>query len=62
MRAQVDHLRDSFHIINASPDSMAKPGTLIQRGMIIPFIITSQPKYNRRRCMKEITKKRMIPR
>jgi hypothetical protein len=44
----------------ASPDIMRKPGTLIHRGIIILFIITSQPKYNRRRCMNAITKKTII--
>jgi hypothetical protein len=47
--------------MNASPSIIRKPGTLIQRGMIMPFIITSQPKYNRRRCMKAMTEKKIIP-
>jgi hypothetical protein len=47
--------------MNASPSIIRKPGTLIQMGMILPFIITSQPKYNRRRCMKAMTEKTIIP-
>jgi hypothetical protein len=40
---------------------MRKPGMLIQRGIIIPFIITCQPKINRRRCMRAIIEKIIIP-
>ena len=34
---------------------------LIHRGITIPFIITSQPKINRRRCMEAIIKKKILP-
>jgi len=47
--------------MKASPSISRKPGTLVQSGMIIPFILTSQPKYNRRRCMKAMTEKTIIP-
>jgi hypothetical protein len=55
-----DYFRDSRHNINASPAINKKPGTLIHRGRIRPFIITSQPKYSRKRCKKAIIEKIII--
>jgi hypothetical protein len=55
------HLWDSRQSINASPAINRKPGTLIHRGINMPFIITSQPKIKRRRCMEAIIKKKKLP-
>ena len=55
------HLRDSRHSITASPPMNRKPGTLIHRGISIPFMTTSHPKNNRRRCMRAMIKKTILP-
>jgi hypothetical protein len=39
---------------------MAKPGALIHKGKIIPFIIISHPKNRRRRCIKPISENTII--
>jgi len=54
------YFRDSRHSINASPDAIKKPGTLIHIGKIILLMTTSQPKSNRRRCIKAISENTII--
>jgi hypothetical protein len=54
------HFRDSRHSINASPEEIKKPSTLNQTGTIMPFMVTSQTKNNRRRCIKAISENTII--
>ena len=55
-----DYFRDSRHSINASPEEIIKPSKLNQTGTIIPFMVTSQTKSNRRRCIKAISENTII--
>lgn len=54
------HLRDSRHSINARPDAIKNPGTLIHIGKVKPLMVTSQPKNNLRRCIRAISENTKI--